>query len=183
MSRKPKPLKNRSLLPEEVRVSVTSAALPNVESVANEAAKEALQEWYITGYWRANARIPSMQVEANLKEIASIRGWQERKGVRNGYVMLTTLLDATLKPTILDLDYERHRSGGLTYRQFHQQVRKALELEPKVSLRMCSFRHWYRHMQSNCPVPEHRALPAHDAQCAHLLGTTVLYYTYVHLTD
>ena len=29
--------------------------------------------------------------------------------------------------------------------------------------------------------PHHSALPAKEAQCTHLIGTTLLYYTYVHM--
>jgi len=38
-------------------------------------------------------------------------------------------------------------------------------------------------MQTSFPVPEYLALPATDAQCTFLLGTTLLYWSYVHLTD
>ena len=92
--------------------------------------------------------------------------------------MLTTLLGGTLRPTILVLGSEYKPTGGLTYRQLHQQVRKALRLGALVSLRMCSFRPWYRHMQRGFPIPELCALPATDAQCTHLLGTTLLYWSY-----
>ena len=72
---------------------------------------------------------------------------------------------------------------GLTGRQLHLQVRKKLGLEPKVSLRMCPFRPWYRHFKNSFPVPEAEAISANDVQCTALLGTTILYYTYVHLRD
>ena len=160
-------LKNRALTREEAQ-----------ESCARNAAKAALQHWYQKGFYRANAIIPEMQINSNLKEVASIPGWQEQKGSRNGYVMLTTLVGGTLKPIILVLDYE---NGGLTHRQLHQQIRKALGLEPKVSLKMCPLRPWYRHVKKSFPIPEHCVLLATDDQCTHLLGTTLLYYPYVHL--
>ena len=163
-------LKNRAITREEAQLSS-----------ARNAAKAALQRWYQKGFYRADAIIPKLQIESNLKEVASIPGWQEQKGSRNGYVMLTTLVGGTLKPIILVLDYEAVPCGGLTYRQLHQQIREALGLEPKVSLRMCPFRPWYRHVKKSFPIPEHCVLPATDDQCTHLLGTTLLYYTYVHL--
>ena len=99
------------------------------------------------GYNRANAIIPQMQIDSNLKVVAAIPGWQEQKGRRNGYVMLTTLHHGTLRPTILVLDVGGWKpSGRLSYRQLHQQIREALQLETKHSLRLCSFRPWYRYM-------------------------------------
>ena len=74
-----------------------------------------------------------VQINSNLKVVASIPGWQEKKGIRNGYVMMCSLLDATPRPLILVLDYQI-AGGGLTYRQLHRQVRESLGLEPKVSL-------------------------------------------------
>lgn len=146
---------------------------------ARKAAKDALQEWYTHGYNRANAIISQMQIDSNLKVVAAIPGWQEQKGPRNGYVMLTTLHHGTLRPTILVLDVGGWKpSGRLSYRQLHQQIREALKLESKHSLRLCSFRPWYRYMTRSFPVPEDRALPATDAQCMHLLGTTLLYWAY-----
>ena len=171
-------VKNKALGKVEAREYAARAALHCEESVAKEVAKAALQDWYTTSYERANAIIPKMQIDSNLKEVASIPGWQEQKGPRNGYVMLTTLLAGIPRPTILVLDYECEPTGGLTYRQLHQQIREALRLEPKVSLRMCPFRPWHSH--GSFPFPEQVAFPATDAQCRHLLGTTLLYYTYVH---
>ena len=84
---------------------------------------------------------------------------------------------------ILELDYKDHHSGGVTCRELHRQVRTRLGLEPKVSLRMCPFMPWHRHIKSSFPIPEADAIPAHDRQCRHLLGTTLLYYLYVHLSD
>ena len=148
-----------------------------------KAAQAALRVWYTHGHNRANAIIPQMQIDSNLKEVAALPGWQAQQGVRNGYVMLTTLVHGRLKPTILVLDIEQSPTGRLSYRQLHQQIREALCLESKHSLRLCSFKPWYRYMQASFPIPEHHALPATDAQCTHLLGTTLLYWSYVHLTD
>ena len=123
-----------------------------------------------------------VQINSNLKVVASIPGWQETKGTRNGYVMMCNLLDETPRPLILRLDY-RTCGGGLTGRQLHLQVRAALGLEPKVSLRMVPFRPWHRHIKSSFPIPEMDAIRATDCQCKYLLGTAVLYYAYVHLAE
>ena len=127
--------------------------------------------------------VPKLQIDYNLSVVAKLPGWHEKKGLRNGYVMLTTLLDATPKPMIIRLDYETNATGGLTCRQLHLQVRKHLGLEPKVSLRMCPSRPWHRHVRRSFPIPEHHAISARDVQCTYLLGTTLLYYTYVHLRE
>ena len=171
-------LKNKQLSREDWKAYEAIKA----ESIAREAAKAAPQRWYETSYDRANAQIPTLQINSNLEVVASIPGWQEKKGIRNGYVMMSTLLDATPMPLILVLDYQRV-GGGLTYRQLHRQVRESLGLEPKVSLRMCPSRPWHRHIRSSFPIPEAHAIPATDGQCGHLFGTTLLYYTYVHLRD
>ena len=168
----PKKLQNRALLIEE-----------HEAHTAKGVAKCLLHSWYTNGFNRANAILPGMQVESNLKLVAAMPEWQKQKGPRNGYVMLTTLVHGTLRPTILVLDVEYTPSGRLSYRQLHQQIREALRLETKHSLRLCSFRPWYRYMTRSFPIPEHRALQATDAQCTHLLGTTLLYWSYVHRTD
>ena len=157
-------LKNRRLLPQEI---------------ARNTAKYALQGWYTHGRNRADAIIPQMQIDNNLKMVAEIPGWQRQKGRRNGYVMLTTLHHGALRPTILVLDVGGWTpSGRLSYRQLHQQIREALQLESKHFLRLCCFRPWYRYMTRSFPIPEDRALPVTDAQCMHLLGTTLLYWAY-----
>ena len=163
MGRAPK-LKNRPL---------------GLQEVAMKAAQAALRVWYTHGHNRANAIIPQMQIDYNLKVVAAIPGWQGQKGRRNGYVMLTTLHHGALRPTILVLDVGGWKpSGRLSYRQLHQQIREALQLESKHFLRLCCFRPWYRYMTRSFPIPEDRALPVTDAQCMHLLGTTLLYWAY-----
>ena len=181
-----KRLQNRSLQPKEAQAARSAddrAALQLEESNARDAAKAALRQWYMHGYNTADACIANLQRESNLQEVAAILGWQEQKGRRNGYVMLTTLLTGTLRPMIIVLDYEDCDTGGVTYRQLHQQIRYNSKLENKVSLRMCPLRLWYEHMQHSCPIPERFALPATDVQCRNLLGTTLLYFPYVHLAD
>ena len=160
---------------------------PLVEAEAHAAAKIALGRWYHRGFLAADAAIPRLQVESNLKMVAKIPGWQTTKGVRNGYVMLEMPLSGNLRPIVITLEhherYERsyQSRSSLTYRQLHHQIRSALALAPKVSMRLRSQRPWCRYM-SDMPIPEHSALPAHDGQCKHLLGTTLACYLYVHLT-
>ena len=143
---------------------------------ARKVAKAALQGWYNIGVRKADKIIPKLQQDYNLETVSSIPGWQQQKGSMNGYVMITTLF-GTPRPIVLKL-----KCGTLTYRQLHHQIRECLELEKKVSLRLCPYRPWYRHNTKTSPIPEASALPASDAKCSHLLGTTLLYYCYVHLT-
>ena len=153
------------------------------EDFARAAAKAALWDWYETGYKRAMKKLPTMQIDSNLKKVASIPGWQEKKGIKHGYVMLASWFTGTLRPIILTLDYETKASGGLTHRQLYLQVREALGLELKASLRLCPSKPWYQHMRRSYPVPEHRALPASDSQCTHLRGTTLMYFPTCTLSD
>ena len=174
----PPKLKNRSLGLKEAQEYAAKA-------LAKDIAIAALECWYRIGYKRANARIPSIQVESNFKEVAAVPGWQERKGRKNAYVMLTQLLDETPNPCIIELDYsnERKPCGGVTCRQLHQQVRKHLRQLPMQSLMMIPARPWYRYGRTGSPFLEDRKIPASDAQCTHLLGTTLLWWSYVHLSD
>ena len=155
------------------------------KALAKDMAIAALECWYRIGYNRANARIPSIQVESNFKEVAAIPGWQERKGRKNAYVMLTQLLDETPNPCIIELDYSNDGKpcGGVTCRQLHQQVRKHLRRVPMASLVMIPARPWYRYVLTGSPFLEDRKILASDAQCTHLFGTTLLWWSYVHLSD
>ena len=170
----PAKLTNRPLTKKEAQ----AAAAASEESCARKAAQSALRHWYERGYYIANSTIWKHQVNYNLKEVASIPGWAQRKGYENGYVMLRTLFNAAAEPMIVVLDYTDKASSRLTYRQLHKQVREYLKLHRKSSLRLCPFRPWYLYMRSGFPVPEKQALPANDESCTHLLGTTVLYYVY-----
>ena len=174
-------LKNKPLSRDASKAYEARCA-ESIAREAREAAQDALQSWYTTAYRRADAQIPALQIESNLAVVASIPGWQKTKGTRNGYIMVCSLLDATPRPLILQLNYQI-AGGGLTYRQLHRQVREGLGLEPKVSLRMVPFRPWHLHIRSSFPIREADAIRATDAQCKHLLGTTLMYYTYVHLSD
>ena len=142
-------LKNRSFGLKEAREYAAKA-------LAKDMAIAALECWYRTGYKRANALMPHIQVESNFEEVAAIPGWQEQKGPSNGCVMLTNVLDWTLKPCILQIDYEGRRWGGSTGRQLHKQVRTQQCLKPKQSLRMVPARPWYRYVLTGVPIPEHR---------------------------
>ena len=137
---KNKPLSREDWKAYEARAAVLrDESIAKAESIAKEAAKAALQYWYETGYSRADAKIPTLQIASNLAVVASIPGWQKTKGTRNGYIMMCNLLNETPRPVILRLDYKID-GGGLTGRQLHLQVRAALGLEPKASLRMVPFR-------------------------------------------
>ena len=136
-------LQNRAITRKEV-----------LQLEAKEEAKDALAAWYETGYRIAQEKILQMQIEENLRIVASIPGWRAQKGDKNGYVMLKNIVSGEKSPVILELDYERRCTGGLTYRQLREQVRKHLKLESKVSLRMCPDRPWYHHMANSFPVPE-----------------------------
>ena len=81
MSHRRRRVRNRPLLPSEAAAAT-----------AREAARKALDGWYAQGHSRADAVIPKMQVDINLKTVALIRGWQELKGQKNGYVMLVSIV-------------------------------------------------------------------------------------------
>ena len=93
------------------------------ETAANEASITALQQWYRRGRVNADAAIPMMQIEINLKRVNAIPGWREEKGNNNGYVMLDMLVSGELRPVIVVLDFTSNPSGELTYRQLHRQIR------------------------------------------------------------
>ena len=172
---------NRTLERAEAWEWAARAERYRAEAAAREVARSALKGWYRRGFANADSAIPKMQIESNLKRVAAIPGWQENKGANNGYVMLDMLMSGALRPVVVVLDYESKACGGLTYRQLHRQIRLALELEPKVSMRLRCHRPWCRYMLE-MPIPERSALPATDVQCTHLLGTTLSCYLYVHLT-
>ena len=102
-------LKNKSISCEYARAQEAAKEAAKDESIAREAreaAQDALQSWYTTAYLRADAQIPALQIESNLAVVASIPGWQKTKGTRNGYIMVCSLLDATPRPLILQLNYQ-----------------------------------------------------------------------------
>ena len=71
----------------------------------------------------------------------------------------------------------------MTVRQLHQQIRNALELENKHSVRICRWLPWiWVFRGDDIPLPEHEALPCNDRVCNGILGTTLADYVYDHLS-
>ena len=145
----PRRLANRPLVEADVRYAV--------EAGAKYAAKLALEKWYKRGFSHADSAIRKLQIESNLKIVKDIPQWQENTGDGNGYVMLDMWLSGAQRPVVVMLDYKQKACGGLTYRQLHSQIRMALELEPKVSMRLRRYRPWCRYMLKKCPF-RNRAL-------------------------
>ena len=168
-------LTNRKLTPAESQKLA--------EQAANALAKTALRNWYASSLDRANQLLPGIQINDNLALLKDFPDWKATKNYRDGYVMLMSVLTGTRTPVTLRLNYDVLASGGLTYRELHRQLRCHLSLKPKDSLRVCPYRPWYHYETNGIPVPESHALPSIDVQCRRLLGTTLLFYTYVHLTS
>ena len=171
---------NRSMTPAEARKAQhILAAMTRLQARVDEsltargAAKEALTTWYNKGFRKANVLLPQIQIEDNLKDLRYVHGWEEKKQSKDEYIMLRGLFSGSLTPVVLHLD-----CGTLTFRQLYQQLRCRLQLSASCSLRLCEDRPWYNYIESDIPVPENRALPAHDAPCHHLLGTTLRYHRY-----
>jgi len=177
---------NRKMTPEECRKKKEEDERTQREkdrALAQLVARDALARWYEDSASRVDIMTPVLQLDANMSQVATIPGWVERKLLRNGFVMICTPVNMTPRPVVIKLDYSIKSSGGVTGRQLHKQIRDELELEKKVSLRMCPLRPWHRHVVSGIPVSERRAIPASDVQLKNRLGTTLLYYTYVHLRE
>ena len=168
-------LKNRSLNLKELLELVILAA--------KQAANFALARWYIMGFYNADRLMPKIQVAANLQHVAAIPNWKDLKTNKDAYVMFKNAVSGTESPVILHLDYSHGGPGGLTYRKLHQQLRCHLGLADKVSLRVCPDRPWYNYHVACITVPEHRCLPSTDVNCSQLFGTTLRFYTDVHLHD
>jgi hypothetical protein len=157
--------------PKIANASVDSeAGRAYAASVRDVAVRWALENWYAVGYRRANSDTPGLQRESNEKEFGRITP-------ENAYVVLLRMFSGTLQPLTLSLD----GAGGLTYRQLHRQVRAHLEIDAKHSLRICSWRPWYRFITDELLPPERRALPADDGQCQDIFGTTIVHCAYIHL--
>jgi hypothetical protein len=151
--------------------------------LARSAAQQALKHWYQEGIQQADALHPQLQINDNLAAVASIPGWMESKGRRNGYVMVCSNLDETPKPTLIKLDYNMRPSGGLSFRMLYSQIRASLKLKLGASLRMCPWRPWYRYSRETGRIPERVILPSTDGSAVYLLGTTIFYYSYVSLSS
>ena len=151
--------------------------------VAQQAANVAVSQWYVTAFRNVERMITEVQRDENLAQVAAIPDWQLRKGAENGYVMIVSPANLEPRPIIIELDYDEANGGGISYRGVHQQIRQALRLRPECSLRIRKYRPWIVYMVKNFWCPEHLALPSDDSQCRSLLGTTLLVWTYVHLTE
>ena len=183
---------NRSLTPAEAKKAQNIAAAMmrllaeadqsingrTERAVAKAAAKEALTSWYRTGFYRADARLPQIQIEENLRSLRYVHGWKDQQPSKDSYIMLRGPFSGSLIPVVLHLDFSVKRLGTLTFRQLYQQIRCHLQLEAKLSLRLCPDRPWHNYIESDVPVPEKQALPANDCECHHLCGTTLRYLHY-----
>ena len=171
-------------MPRLTNRKLTSAECRKLaEEAANVSARIALRNWYASSLYRANQLLPGIQINDNCRLLKKFPDWNATKNHRDGYIMLMSVLNGTRTPVTLCLNYGEAATGGLTYRELHRQLRCHLSLTPKSSLRVCPYRPWYHYETKGIPVPESRALPCEDNQCRHLLGTTLIFYTYVHLTD
>jgi hypothetical protein len=186
-------LQNRRITEEE-RIAIRAAhgasqvadpglATGSAWALAKTEAKRALAGWYSSAYYRAEKQIPQIQIEENLQHVSAIPNWCMLKNVNDGYVMLRSLWNCMPTPVILKLDHSYGGPGTLTYRELYKRLRIHLSLESKYSLRVCSDRPWYRHSTERLVIPDRTLLPAGDSNCTHLLGTTLLFYAYVHLHD
>ena len=159
-------------------------------SDARDTARLLLAGWYVRGAHRADVLSPEIQIEENFRSLATMP--KLIKNVKDGYVMICSKLDETPRPVVLKLDYGIHPTGGLTYRMIYDQVRSALQLLPAASLRLASWRPWFRFSNDTGGVPQRCLLPstawdadlpsrAWDARA--LLGTTLIFYPYISLSD
>ena len=134
---------------------------------------------YNRAYWSAERILPVQQKCENelllQKQDATVRPGCNQPA----YVMIVTVFDLSPRMIKLSLDYANDSAGAITARSLHKQLRKALNVDMKVSVRVCPFRPWFMHMTKSFCVPEHRALAADDRSCSHLLGTTMIVHRYV----
>ena len=172
-------LVNRSLSFQEVRELQRTISSRRVR----EEEQEALATWYEAGHKQAERLMASHQVDENLAVVSTIPNWISVKGLRNGYVMLINALDESPRPVVIVIDYDTSFGGRVTFRSLYAQIRHFLQLPLAASLRLCSWRPWYRYIQALGCIPEHRVLPSRDGNARGLLGTTLCYHAYVSLTD
>ena len=174
-----KKLRNRKLSVEELKEI-------NHRQVA-EIAKKAVAAWWRSAVRDASETLRAFQRNENLKLLAKMPDWVKFKGRKNGYVMRCSIFNYEPVPVRIELNYEDRASGGLTYRELHEQMRRELKLPAHASMRICQFEPWMQFKNSRNPASEERALPEQgrrmDAQCTHLLGTTLLIWNYTHLTE
>ena len=173
--------KARHILAAKRRLQAEVEQRSNEETeraVARDAAKKALNKWYKTGFYKANARLPQIQIEDNLRDLRYVHGWKDKKQSKDAYIMLRGHLSGSLTLVVLHLDFSVVPCGTLTFFQLYRQMRCHLQLSAKLSLRLCPDRPWYNYIESDIPVPKNQALPADDAKCDHLFGTTLRYHYY-----
>jgi hypothetical protein len=151
-------------------------------ATAKEAATDALKKWYSRAYLAAEKQYPDQQRRENLERLKRIENWKELKDPKDAYVMVRSLLDGDFKPVILKLDDSHVRSGFLSYRKLHQQLRTYLNIDEKTSLRVCPDRGWYPYTTNVVGKyfpPEAKVLPCHNGNSKDIWGTTLVYYKYV----
>ena len=72
---------------------------------ARGAAKEALTTWYRTGFYKADARLPQIQIEDNLKDLRYVHDSKDTKQSKDAYIMLRGHFSGSLIPVVLHLDF------------------------------------------------------------------------------
>ena len=159
------------------RLKNQQQSLSEIGLTAKQMAQDALQKWYRSSTYRARQQIRLEQQNANFEELMALP--DSGFTIFDEYVMLRALFDEKLTPIVVALD----RLGRLTYKSLHQQIRKGLGMELKESLKICPFRPWYIYEKDLIKVFDKNRLPSDITLCTHLLGTTFLYYRYVHLTE
>ena len=146
---------------------------------ARDTARLLLAGWYAHGAHQADVLSPKIQIEENFHSLSTMP--KLNKNVKDGYVMICSRLDETPRPVVLKLDYDLRPDGGLTYRMMYDQVRSALQLPAKASLRLSSWRPWFRYSNDIGGVPERSLLPSSGKDARALLGTTLFFYSYISL--
>ena len=163
-------LVNRSLSVQEVhelqRIICARRAREEEAAIARQVAQEALAICYEAGHKKAVAAIDKQQIDENLVVVSSIPNWISVKGVKNGYIMLVNAVDESPRPVVIVIDYDEDSlKGRITFRSIYAQIRHCLQLPRGASLRLCSWRPWYRYVKAVGCIPEHSILPFTE-ECA-----------------
>jgi hypothetical protein len=175
-------LRNRPLTPTEQQLLALEAKRSAL-NLATQVARSILSEWYQSAADRAHKQLPLMQLNENRQLLQASHEPRSRMCINHPFIMLKSMFGEA-KPVLLYYDHPpNHQRGSMTHAQLHTQVRCHLQLTAKDSLRMVPYRPWYNYTTTGMVVPEHRALPRDNTCCKRVLGTTVLYTTYVHLTE
>ena len=170
-------LRNRPLTPTEQQLLALEAKRSAL-NLATQVARSILSEWYQSAADRAHRQLPRMQLKENRQLLQASHELRSRMCINHPFIMLKSMLGEA-KPVLLYYDHHCF----MTHAQLHTQVRCYLQLTAKDSLRMVPYRPWYNYTTTGMAVPEHRALPRDNNSCRRVLGTTVLYITYVHLIE